>query len=98
MQGGLRFPVSASILLSLVLHYDTPLRMLSEASLAAKRRNGNSRRRIETLLIKAREIEGYGVDIAIILKRNNKYTTYGSALPLLLAEIVADTLPIYPTS
>jgi len=84
--------------LSLVLHYDTPLRMLSEASLAAKRRNGNSRRRIETLLIKAREIEGYGVDIAIILKRNNKYTTYGSALPLLLAEIVADTLPIYPTS
>jgi hypothetical protein len=63
--------------------------MLSEASLAAKRRSGNLRRRIETLLIKAREIEGYGVDIAIILKRKNQYTTYGGTLPRLIAEMVA---------
>jgi hypothetical protein len=41
-----------------------------------------------TLLIKAYEIEGYSVDIAIILKRKNQYTTYGSKLLLLIAEIV----------
>lgn len=68
--------------------------MLSDASLAAKRRNGNIRRRIETLLIKAHELRGYGVDIAIIIRRNNQYTTStnGRALELLLAEMVANTL------
>jgi hypothetical protein len=69
-------------------------RMLSEASHAAKRRNGNIRRRIETLLVKAHELGGYGVDIAIIIRRNNQYTTStnGRALELLLAEMVAMTL------
>jgi hypothetical protein len=73
------------------------LRMLSEATLAAKRRSGNLRRRIETLLIKAREIEGYGVDIAIILKRKNQYTTYGGTLPLLIAEMVATPSSSWPS-
>jgi hypothetical protein len=62
--------------------------MSSETSLDAKRRNGNLRRRIATLLIKAHEIEGYGVDIAIILKRKNQYTTYGRKLPLLMSKMV----------
>lgn len=68
--------------------------MLSEASLAARRRNGNIRRRVETLLIKAHELRGYGVDIAIIVRRNNQYTTStnGRPLKLLLAEMVASTL------
>jgi hypothetical protein len=65
------------------------LRILSEASLAAKRHSRNLRRRIETLLIKAREIEGYGVDIAIILKRKNQYTIYSGILLLLISKIVA---------
>ena len=62
--------------------------MSSETSLDAKRRNGNLRRRIATLLIKAHEIEAYDIDIAIILKRKNQYTTYGSKLPLLMAKMV----------
>ena len=62
--------------------------MSSETSLDVKRQNRNLRRRIATLLIKAYEIEGYSVDIAIILKIKNQYTIYGSKLPLLMAEIV----------
>jgi hypothetical protein len=62
--------------------------MSSKTSLNTKRQNRNLRRRIVTLLIKAYEIEGYSVDIAIILKRKNQYTIYSSKLLLLIAEIV----------
>ena len=69
--------------------------MSVEARLAARRRNENTRRRIETLFTKAHELWGdYGVDIAVILKNNTRYYTYRSTdsltWPPSMAEIVSN--------
>ena len=68
--------------------------MSIETRLAAKRRNENLRRRIVTLLTKAHELwDGYGVDVAVILKNNTRYYTYRSTdsptWPPSMAEIVS---------
>jgi hypothetical protein len=70
-------------------------RMPREARLVAKRQNGNLRRRIETLLIKAYEIwNDYGVDVAMFLNNKGQYYIYRSierpTWPPLLAEIVSN--------
>ncbi len=70
--------------------------MPEEARLAAKRRNENLRRRIETLLIKAHEIwDDYGVDVAMVLKNNSQYYTYRSidkpTWPPSMVEIVSNS-------
>ena len=62
--------------------------------LAAKRRNENKRRRIETLFIKAHELWiDYGIPVAVILQDNIRYCTYRSAndpkWPPSMAEIVS---------
>ena len=70
--------------------------MQRQTQLAAKRRNENLGRRIETLLIKAHELwDIFGVDVAVILKNNTRYCTYRSTdkptWPPTMAEIVRDT-------
>jgi hypothetical protein len=56
---------------------DYTSRMSKEACLAAKRRNENLRRRIETLFNKAYKIwRDYSVNVAMILKKNSQYYTY----------------------
>jgi hypothetical protein len=46
---------------------------------ATKRQNENLARRIETLFVKSHEIwEIYGVDVAVILRKNSQYSTYRS--------------------
>ena len=57
--------------------------------------DANLRRRIEILLIKAHEIKDYGVDVAIIFKRNDNYTyrsTNGPAWPPSMATLVGNTV------
>jgi hypothetical protein len=67
--------------------------MSKEARRAAKRRGQNLSRRRDTLFIKAYELgKDFGIDVAVILKRNGQYYTYRSidrpAWPPLMAEIV----------
>jgi hypothetical protein len=66
------------------------------ARLIAKRQNTNLRRRIETLFIKSYEIwETYGTDVAVVLRKNGRYSTYRSidelAWPPTMADIVGGT-------
>jgi hypothetical protein len=45
---------------------------------ATKRQNENLARRIETLFVKSHEIwEIYGVNVAVILRKNSQYSTTG---------------------
>ena len=69
--------------------------MSEEARRAAKRRGQNLSRRRETLFIKAYELgKNFGIDVAVILKRNGQYHTYRSigrpAWPPSMAEIVGN--------
>ena len=53
--------------------------MSGRALLAAKRRNENLGRKIETLFIKSREVwKIYGMDVAVVLRQNNQYFTFRS--------------------
>ena len=69
--------------------------MSKEARRAAKGRSQNLSRRRETLFNKAYELgENFGIDVAVILKRNGQYYTYRSidrlAWPPSMAEIVGN--------
>jgi hypothetical protein len=64
--------------------------------LAAKRRNENLRRRIETLFIRSHELgKTYGVDVAVVLRKNSQYYTFRSldqpAWPPTTTDIVSGT-------
>jgi hypothetical protein len=64
--------------------------------LAVKRRNENLRRRIKTLFIRSHELgKANGVDVAVVLRKNNQYYTFRSidqpAWPLTMTDIVSGT-------
>ena len=65
--------------------------------ISTKRQNENLTRRIETLFVKSREIwELYGVDVAVIVMKNGRYSTYRSmdklGWPPSMADIVGHTI------
>jgi hypothetical protein len=68
--------------------------MPAEALIAAKRRNQNLTRGIETLFKKAHGLgKDYGVDVAMIIKKKGRYYTYRSTdratWPPSIAEVVS---------